>query len=97
MKEDKIIRADVAKLFRLSQEECDLVNRIVIEEILAGSKDTHDLLQRALDRFAKTEGEKMAFLAGHITGWVVMKADMDMDIDAYFADSRAKGPEGRNT
>jgi hypothetical protein len=73
------------------------VNRIVIEEILAGSKDTHDLLQRALDRFAKTEGEKMAFLAGHITGWVVMKADMDMDIDAYFADSRAKGPEGRNT
>ena len=97
MKENKIIRADVAKLFRLSQEECDLVNRIVLEEILASSKDTHELIRRALDRFAGTEGERRAFLAGHITGWVLMKADMDMDIDTYFADSRAKGPQGRNT
>jgi len=97
LKENKIIRADVAKLFRLSQEECDLVNRIVLEEILAGSKDTHEFVQRTLDRFAGTEGERRAFLAGHITGWVLMKADMDMDIDAYFADSRDRGPEGRNT
>ena len=97
MKDEVLMKRRIAEIFGLSEEECDLVNRIVIEEILAGSKDTHDLLQRALDRFAKTEGEKMAFLAGHITGWVVMKADMDMDIDAYFADSRAKGPQGRNT
>ena len=34
---------------------------------------------------------------GHITGWVLMKADMDMEIDSYFADSRSKGPEGQNT
>jgi hypothetical protein len=97
MKDEALMKRRIAEIFRLSQEECDLVNRVVIEEILASSKDTHDLLQRALDRFAKTEGEKMAFLAGHITGWVVMKADMDMDIDAYFAESRAKGPQGQNT
>ncbi|AET63434.1 hypothetical protein Mhar_0041 [Methanothrix harundinacea 6Ac] len=97
MKDEAIMKRRIAEIFRLSQEECDLVNRVVIEEILASSKDTHDLLQRALDRFAKTEGERMAFLAGHITGWVVMKADMDMDIDAYFADSRSKGPAGQNT
>ncbi|MDF0590761.1 hypothetical protein P0O15_06195 [Methanotrichaceae archaeon Mx] len=87
----------IAEIFRLSQEECDLVNRIVLEEILSSSKDTHELIRRALDRFAGTEGERRAFLAGHITGWVLMKADMDMDIEAYFADSRAKGPRGRNT
>jgi hypothetical protein len=97
MKDDALMKRRIAEIFGLSQEECDLVNRVVIEEILASSKDTHDLLQRALDRFAKTEGEKMAFLAGHITGWVLMKADMDMDIDAYFADSRSKGPAGQNT
>jgi len=97
MNDEEMMKRRIAEIFRLSQEECDLVNRVVIEEILASSKDTHDLLQRALDRFAKTEGEKMAFLAGHITGWVVMKADMDMDIDAYFAESRAKGPKGQNT
>jgi hypothetical protein len=97
MKDDALMKRRIAEIFGLSEEECDLVNRVVIEEILASSKDTHDLLRRALDRFAKTEGEKMAFLAGHITGWVVMKADMDMDIDAYFAESRAKGPEGQNT
>jgi len=97
MKDEAIMKRRIAEIFRLSQEECDLVNRVVIEEILASSKDTHDLLQRALDRFAKTEGERRAFLAGHITGWVLMKADMDMDIDAYFAESRAKGPEGQNT
>lgn len=97
MNDEEMMKRRIAEIFRLSQEECDLVNRVVIEEILASSKDTHDLLQRALDRFAKTEGERMAFLAGHITGWVVMKADMDMDIDAYFAESRAKGPEGQNT
>jgi len=97
MKDDALMKRRIAEIFGLSQEECDLVNRVVIEEILASSKDTHDLLQRALDRFAKTEGERMAFLAGHITGWVVMKADMDMDIDAYFAESRAKGPQGQNT
>ncbi len=97
LKEDKLIKARVARLFGLSEEECDLVNRIVIEEILAESNDTHDLIRRALDRFAKTEGERMAFLAGHITGWVLMKADMDMDIDSHFADSRSKGPKGQNT
>jgi hypothetical protein len=97
MKDEALMKRRIAEIFGLSQEECDLVNRVVIEEILAGSKDTHDLLQRALDRFAKTEGEKMAFLAGHITGWVVMKADMDMEIDSYFADSKSKGPEGQNT
>jgi len=97
LKEDELIRARVARLFGLSEDECDLVNRIVIEEILAESKDTHDLIRRALDRFARTEGERMAFLAGHITGWVLMKADMDMEIDSYFADSRSKGPKGQNT
>ena len=97
MKDDSLMKRRIAEIFGLSQEECDLVNRVVIEEILASSKDTHDLLQRALDRFAKTEGEKMAFLAGHITGWVLMKAEMDMEIDSYFADSRAKGPQGHNT
>ena len=97
MNEDKLIKARVAKIFGLSEDECDLVNRVVIEEILAESKDTHDLIRRALDRFAGTEGERMAFLAGHITGWVLMKADMDMEIDSYFTDSRSKGPEGQNT
>ena len=97
MKEDKAFRSSAAKLFRLSEEECDLVNRVVLEEILAESKDTHEFVQRTLDRFAGTEGERRAFLAGHITGWVLMKADMDMDIDSYFADSRSRGPEGRNT
>lgn len=97
MKDEAIMKRRIAEIFRLSQEECDLVNRIVLEEILAGSKDTHELIRRALDRFAGTEGERRAFLAGHITGWVLMKADMDMDIEAYFADSRAKEPQGRNT
>jgi hypothetical protein len=97
LKEDKAIRSSAAKLFRLSEDECDLVNRIVLEEILAESKDTHEFVQRTLDRFAGTEGERRAFLAGHITGWVLMKADMDMDIDSYFADSRSKGPAGQNT
>lgn len=97
MKEDKLIRASVAKLFGLTEDECDLVNHAVIEEILAESKDTHDLIRRARERFAKTEGERMAFLAGHITGWVLMKADMDIEIDSHFADSRFKGPKGQNT
>jgi len=97
MKDEAIMKRKIAEIFRLSQDECDLVNRIVLEEILAGSKDTHEFVQRTLDRFAGTEGERRAFLAGHITGWVLMKADMDMDIDAYFADSRDRGPEGRNT
>lgn len=86
----------IAEIFGLTEEECDLVNRIVIEEILAESKDTHDLIRRALDRFAGTE-ERMAFLAGHITGWVLMKADIDMEIDSYFTDSRSKGPKRQNT
>lgn len=97
MKDDALMKRRIAEIFRLSEEDCDLVNRAVIKEILSSSKDTHDLLQGALDRFAKTEGEKMAFLAGHITGWIVMKADMDMDIDSYFADSKSKVPEGQNT
>jgi hypothetical protein len=97
MKDDALMKRRVAEIFRLSEDECDLVNRIVIEEILAESKDTHDLIRRALDRFARTEGERMAFLAGHITGWVLMKADMDMEIDSHFADSRSKGSEGQNT
>jgi len=97
LKEDILIKASIAKLFGLSEDLCDEVNRVVIEELLAESKDTHDLVRRALDRFAKTDGEKMAFLAGHITGWVLMKADMDMEIDSYFADSQSKSPTGRNT
>ncbi|MGC9514694.1 hypothetical protein [Methanocrinis sp.] len=97
MKDEAIMKRRIAEIFGLSQEECDLVNRIIIEEILAESKDTHDLIRRALDRFARTEGERMAFLAGHITGWVLMKADMEMDIDSYFADSRSRGPKGQNT
>lgn len=97
MKDDALMKRRIAEIFGLSEDECDEVNRAVIEEILAESKDTHDLIRRALDRFARTEGERMAFLAGHITGWVLMKADMDMEIDSYFADSRAKGPEGQNT
>jgi len=97
MKDDALMKRRIAEIFGLTEDECDLVNRIVIEEILAESKDTHDLLQRALDRFARTEGERMAFLAGHITGWVLMKADMDMEIDSYFADSRSKGLKGQNT
>ncbi len=97
MKDDALMKRRIAEIFRLSEDECEQVNRIVIEEILAGSKDTHDLIRRALDRFAKTEGERMAFLAGHITGWVLMKADMDMEIDSYFADSQSKGPKGQNT
>jgi hypothetical protein len=97
LKEDKLIKGRVARLFGLTEDDCDLVNRIVIEEILAESKDTHDLIRRTLDRFAKTEAERMAFLAGHITGWVLMKADMDLEIDSYFADSRSKGPKGQNT
>ncbi|KQC11909.1 MAG: hypothetical protein APR56_07300 [Methanosaeta sp. SDB] len=92
-----MMKRRVAEIFGLSEDECDEVNRAVIEEILAESKDTHDLIRRALDRFAKTEGERMAFLAGHITGWVLMKADMDMEIDSYFADSRSKDPKGQNT
>jgi len=92
-----IMKKKIAEIFGLSEDECDEVNRAVIEEILAESKDTHDFIRRALDRFARTEGERMAFLAGHITGWVLMKADMDMEIDSYFADSRSKGPEGQNT
>jgi hypothetical protein len=97
MKDDALMKRRIAEIFRLSEGECDLVNRIVIEEILAESKDTHDLIRRTLDRFTRTEGERMAFLAGHITGWVVMKADMDMEIDSHFADSRSKGSEGQNT
>jgi hypothetical protein len=97
MKDDALMKKRIAEIFGLTEDECDLVNRIVIEEILVESKDTHDLIRRALDRFAKTEGERMAFLAGHITGWVLMKADMDMEIDSYFADSRSKGPKGQNT
>lgn len=97
MKDEAIMKRRIAEIFGLSQEECDLVNRIIIEEILAESKDTHYLIRRALDRFARTEGERMAFLAGHITGWVLMKADMEMDIDSYFADSRSRGPKGQNT
>jgi hypothetical protein len=97
MNDEAMMKRRVAEIFGLSEDECDEVNRAVIEEILAESKDTHDLIRRALDRFAKTEGERMAFLAGHITGWVLMKADMDMEIDSYFADSRSKGPKGQNT
>ena len=97
MKDDALMKRRIAEIFGLSEEECDLVNRVVIEEILAGSKDTHDLIRRALDRFASTDGERRAFLAGHITGWVLMKADMDMDIDSYFADSRSKGSKRQNT
>lgn len=97
MKDEALMKRRIAEIFGLSEEECDLVNRIVIEEILAESKDTHDLIQRALDRFAKTEEERMAFLAGHITGWVLMKADMDMEIDSYFTDSQSKSPKGQNT
>ena len=97
MNDEAMMKRRVAEIFGLSEDECDEVNRAVIEEILAESKDTHDLIKRALDRFARTEGERMAFLAGHITGWVLMKADMDMEIDSYFADSRSKGPEGQNT
>ncbi len=97
MKDDALMKRRIAEIFGLSEDECDLVNRIVIEEILAESKDTHDLIRRALDRFAGTEGERMAFLAGHITGWVLMKADMDMDINSHFADSRSKCPQGQNT
>ena len=97
MKDYALMKRRIAEIFGLSEDECDKVNRAVIEEILAESKDTHDLIRRALDRFAKTEGERMAFLAGHITGWVLMKADIDMEIDSYFADSRSKGPNGQNT
>ena len=97
MKDEAIMKRRIAEIFGLTEDECDLVNRIVIEEILAESKDTHDLIRRALDRFARNEGERMAFLAGHITGWVLMKADTDMEIDSYFVDSRSKGPEGQNT
>lgn len=97
MKDETMMKRRIAEIFGLSEDECDEVNRAVIEEILAESKDTHDLVRRALDRFAKTDGEKMAFLAGHITGWVLMKADMDMEIDSYFADSQSKSPTGRNT
>jgi hypothetical protein len=97
MNDEAMMKRRVAEIFGLSEDECDEVNRAVIEEILAESKDTHDLIRRALDRFAKTEGERMAFLAGHITGWVLMKADMDMDLDSYFADSRSKGTKGQNT
>jgi hypothetical protein len=97
MKDEAIMKRRVAEIFGLSEDECDKVNRVVIEEILVESKDTHDLIQRALDRFAKTEGERMAFLAGHITGWVLMKADMDMELDSHFTDSRSKGPKGQNT
>jgi len=97
MKDEAIMKRRIAEIFGLSEDECDLVNQVVIEEILAESKDTHDLIQRALNRFARTEGERMAFLAGHITGWVLMKADMDMEIDSHFADSRSKGPKGQNT
>ncbi len=97
MNDDALMKRRIAEIFGLSEEECDLVNKIVIEEILAESKDTHDLIRRALDRFARTEGERMAFLAGHITGWVLMKADMEMDIDSYFADSRSKNAKRQNT
>ena len=97
MKDYALMKRRIAEIFGLSEDECDKVNRAVIEEILAESKDTHDLIRRALDRFAKTEGERMAFLAGHITGWVLMKADIDMEIDSYFADSRSKGTEVQNT
>jgi hypothetical protein len=97
MNDEAMMKRRVAEIFGLSEDECDEVNRAVIEEILAESKDTHDLIRRALDRFAKTEGERMAFLAGHITGWVLMKADMDMEIDSYFADSRSTSPKGQNT
>jgi len=97
MKDETMMKRRIAKIFGLSEDECDEVNRAVIEEILAESKDTHDLIRRALDRFANTEGERMAFLAGHITGWVLMKADMDMEIDSYFADSQLKSPKGQNT
>jgi len=97
MKDEAIMKRRVAEIFGLSEDECDKVNRIVIEEILAESKDTHDLIRRALDRFAKTEGERMAFLAGHITGWVLMKADMDMELDSHFTDSQSKAPKGQNT
>jgi hypothetical protein len=97
MNDETMMKKRVAEIFGLSEEECDKVNRAVIEEILVESKDTHDLIRRALDRFANTEGERMAFLAGHITGWVLMKADMDMEIDSHFADSRSRGPNGQNT
>jgi hypothetical protein len=97
MNDEAMMKRRVAEIFGLSEDECDEVNRAVIEEILAESKDTHDLIRRALDRFAKTEGERMAFLAGHITGWVLMKADMDMEIDSYFADSRSRGQKDQNT
>ncbi len=97
MNDETMMKRRVAEIFGLSEDECDKVNRAVIEEILAESKDTHDLVRRALDRFAKTDGERMAFLAGHITGWVLMKADMDMEIDSYFTDSQSKSPTGRNT
>jgi len=97
MKDEAIMKRRVAEIFGLSEDECDKVNRVVIEEILAESKDTHDLIRRTLDRFAKTEGERMAFLAGHITGWVLMKADMDMELDSHFTDSQSKGPKGQNT
>ncbi len=97
MNDEAMMKRRAAEIFGLSEDECDEVNRAVIEEILAESKDTHDLIRRALDRFARTEGERVAFLAGHITGWVLMKADMDMEIDSHFADSRSKGPKDQNT
>ena len=97
MKDEPLMKRRIAGIFRLSEEECDLVNRIVIEEILVESKDTQEQIRRALNRLARTEGERSAFLAGHITGWVLMKADMDMNIDSYFADSRSKGSNRQNT
>jgi len=83
MMEEEIVRRRVAELFGLTEEQCDEIDRIMSEDIQSLSEDTNELIRQTIEKFAKNERERMAFFAGHITGWILMKTEID--VQSYFS------------